>query len=68
MDADYNAWQEGRHGSAGRPTYALVTSRNHHAGVVQVAFLDGSVQTVVDSVDLTAWRAMASRAGGEVLP
>ncbi|MHB8863136.1 MAG: DUF1559 family PulG-like putative transporter [Pirellulaceae bacterium] len=68
VDADYNAWQEGRHGSAGRPTYALVTSRSHHAGVVQVAFLDGSVQTMVDSVDLTTWRAMASRAGGEVLP
>lgn len=65
VDADYNSWQEGKNGSAGSPTYAIITSRSKHPGIVQVAMLDGSVQTVRDDVDLLVWRAMATRAGGE---
>ncbi len=68
VDADYNSWQEGRDGSAGHPTFAIVTSRSFHPGVVQVALVDGSVRTIDDSIDLTSWRALATRAGGEVVP
>ena len=64
-DGDYNSWQEGKNGSAGQPTYAIITSRSYHAGAVNVVLVDGSVQTVNDEVDLTVWRALATRAGDE---
>jgi prepilin-type N-terminal cleavage/methylation domain-containing protein len=65
VDGDYNSWQEGRQGASGQPTYAVITSRSYHPGAVQAAMVDGSVQSVSDSVDLLVWRAMATRAGGE---
>lgn len=65
LDIDYNSWQEGRNGSAGIPTYAAITSRSYHAGLVQVAFVDGSVRTVTDSVTIDHWRAMGTRNGHE---
>ncbi len=67
VDGDYNSWQEGRNGNAGEPTYAIITSRSHHAGMVQVGMVDGSVQSVVDGVDLAVWRAMSTRDGEETL-
>jgi len=66
VDADYNSWQEGKNGYAGRPTYAIVTSRSHHPGSVTVVNMDGSVQSVSDLIELSVWRAMATRAGGEI--
>ena len=68
LDADYNSWQEGASGSGGAPTYALITSRSYHPGVVQTALLDGSVRAIPDSIELAVWRALATRAGGEVVP
>lgn len=66
VDADYNSWQEGKNGSAGNKTYAMITSRSFHPGQVQVALVDGSVQGVQDAVDLAVWRALSTRAGQEV--
>lgn len=66
VTADFNSWQEGRNGSAGLPTYAIITSRSFHPGVVQVAMIDGSVQTLSETIELATWRALATRAGGEV--
>ena len=66
VDADFNSWQEGKSGGAGNPTYAMITSRSQHAGLVQVALVDGSVQSVSDAIDLYVWRALATRDGGEV--
>jgi type II secretory pathway pseudopilin PulG len=65
VDADYNSWQEGRDGPAGKPTYAIVTSRSHHSGHVQVAHVDGSVQQIDNTIDLKVWRALATRAAGD---
>jgi len=66
VDADYNSWQEGRSGRRGRPTYAIITSRSYHAGVVHAVFVDGSVRTIAEQIDLGTWRALATRANGEV--
>jgi prepilin-type N-terminal cleavage/methylation domain-containing protein len=66
-DIDYNSWQEGKNGTAGHPTYAAITSRSHHIGMVHAAFLDGSVSSISDSVDLRIWRAMGTRANREVV-
>ena len=41
---------------------------SHHVGVVNVGMGDGSVRNVADSVDLTAWRAMATVHGHESTP
>lgn len=51
--------------TAPTPTYAAVTSRSFHTGIVETALMDGSVQAISDSIDLTVWRAMATRSGGE---
>jgi prepilin-type processing-associated H-X9-DG protein len=67
LDADYNSWQEGKSGNAGQPTYAIITSRSFHPGQVQVAMVDGSVQSMRDDIDLLIWRALATRAGGEIV-
>lgn len=42
-------------------------ARSNHSGGVQGLRLDGSVQFYSNSVDLAAWRAIATRNGGEVL-
>lgn len=47
-------------------TYAAVTSRSFHAAGVNALLLDGSVQFVSNSVNLSVWRAYGTRAGGEV--
>ncbi|MCC9604385.1 DUF1559 domain-containing protein [Blastopirellula sp. JC732] len=67
-DADYNSWQEGKTGGSAGATYAIITSRSWHPGVVQVARVDGSVSSVAETIDLNTWRSMATRSGGEVIP
>lgn len=64
-DVDFNSSREGK--TANRPTYAAVTSRSYHTGVVNVGLMDGSVRTVSNSISLPTWRALGTRAGGEVL-
>jgi prepilin-type N-terminal cleavage/methylation domain-containing protein/prepilin-type processing-associated H-X9-DG protein len=41
-------------------------ARSHHPGGVNAAMCDGSVQFVVDDVDLTTWRAASTTNGSEV--
>ena len=64
---DYNSWQEGRNGNTGQPSYAIVTSRSHHTGTVNVGLLDGAVRSISENIDLTVWRALGTRAGGEIV-
>jgi prepilin-type N-terminal cleavage/methylation domain-containing protein len=64
-DIDYNSRQEGS--STTVKTFAAITSRSHHNGLVGVAMMDGSVRTVGDDVDRTVWRALSTRSGGEAV-
>ena len=66
-ECDYNSWQEGKNGSAGSPTYAAITARSFHTGVVQAAMMDGSVKSISENIDIIVWRALGTRAGGEVV-
>ena len=43
-----------------------VSAASRHTGGVQGMLGDGSVRFVTDSIDLNVWRAMGSRASGEV--
>jgi prepilin-type processing-associated H-X9-DG protein len=65
QECDYNSWQEGRNGSAGNPTYALITSRSFHQGMVNAAMLDGSVKTLNENLDIKVWHALGTRNGSE---
>ena len=64
-DVDYNSFQEGK--SATQPTYAAVTSRSYHPGVVNTALMDGSVRSVSETIDRSVWRALGTCQGGEAV-
>jgi prepilin-type N-terminal cleavage/methylation domain-containing protein len=65
-DIDYTSQQEATSDTVS--TFAIITSRSYHAGVVQSAMIDGSVRSTTQSIDLMIWRAMGTRSGGEVVP
>jgi prepilin-type N-terminal cleavage/methylation domain-containing protein/prepilin-type processing-associated H-X9-DG protein len=64
-DIDYNSRQEGN--SATVPTYAAITARSNHSGLVNVLLMDGSVRAVANSISITTWRALGTRAGSEAI-
>jgi prepilin-type N-terminal cleavage/methylation domain-containing protein len=66
-DADYNSWQEGRNGGGGNPTYAVITSRSYHEGMVHVLLSDGAARSVSENIDRATWRALGTRMGKEVI-
>lgn len=67
VETDFNSWQEGKNGANGSPSFAMITSRSYHTAVVNVTMVDGSVRTLAESIDLTIWRASATRAGFEIV-
>lgn len=64
-DIDFINVREGN--SAADPTYAAVTSRSYHTGIVNTMLMDGSVRSVSENIDINVWRALGTRAGGEVI-
>jgi prepilin-type N-terminal cleavage/methylation domain-containing protein/prepilin-type processing-associated H-X9-DG protein len=63
---DFNSQAEGR--SATNPTVAAITARSYHSGgMINVGFVDGSVRGISQTIDLSLWRALGTRAGGEVI-
>ncbi|MCA9031765.1 MAG: DUF1559 domain-containing protein [Planctomycetaceae bacterium] len=66
IDIDYSSCRESWAGCSG-PTYAAVTSRSYHVGIVHSMMMDGSVRSIGENIDLSLWRALGTRAGGEVV-
>jgi prepilin-type N-terminal cleavage/methylation domain-containing protein/prepilin-type processing-associated H-X9-DG protein len=66
-DVDWTSFREGKTPAppSANPTFAAVTSRSYHPGVVNVLLLDGSVRALGSDINLTTWRAVTTRAGGE---
>jgi hypothetical protein len=64
-DIDYTSQREGT--SAVFPTYAAVTARSFHPGLVNALVMDGSSRSIADTISLAVWRALGTRAGGEVV-
>ncbi len=62
-DVDFISKTESATGAV--PTFAAITSRSYHAGVVNSAMMDGSVRTVANNIDSAVWRAASTRNGGE---
>ena len=65
FDINVSTSREGR--SPVEATYGVITTRSYHAAVVQGTMMDGSVRPITDSVDLSVYRALGTRAGGEVV-
>jgi prepilin-type N-terminal cleavage/methylation domain-containing protein/prepilin-type processing-associated H-X9-DG protein len=53
--------------TAGHPTATMVGASSNHPGGVNVAFLDGSVKFIKNSVSQRTWWAVSTKAGGEVV-
>jgi prepilin-type processing-associated H-X9-DG protein len=53
--------------TAGHPTSTMAGASSRHPGGVNVAFLDGSVKFIKDSVSQQSWWGIATKAGGEVI-
>jgi prepilin-type N-terminal cleavage/methylation domain-containing protein len=62
-DIDFTSIRDGE--SATAPTYAAITARSYHTGIVNALLLDGSVRSVSENIALGVWRAAGTRAGGE---
>ncbi|MBI1348263.1 DUF1559 domain-containing protein [bacterium] len=62
-DIDYVNGNEGQTSI----TYAAITSRSWHEGIVQVLLGDGSGRSVSENIDRQIWRSLGTRSGGEVL-
>jgi prepilin-type processing-associated H-X9-DG protein len=64
-DVDVLSASEGN--AARRMTYAGVTARSYHSGLVNVLLMDGSVRGFRSETAVAVWRALGTRAGGEVV-
>ena len=49
------------------PQRIATTANSNHPGVVNVLLFDGSIRSVPYTISLPVWRALGTRAGGEVL-
>jgi prepilin-type N-terminal cleavage/methylation domain-containing protein len=63
-DIDFVSWREGT--SATRVTYAALTARSYHIGMVHGLLMDGSVRPISQNINLATWRGLGTRSGGEV--
>ena len=62
---DYTSCREAQ--SCTGPTYAAVTARSYHTGIVHALLMDGSVRSLSENIDLNTYRALSTRSGGEVI-
>ena len=63
-DIDYNSRYEGT--STTQTTYASITSRSYHTGIVNVGLADGSTRSISTNIDRIVWRSLGTRMGGEI--
>jgi prepilin-type processing-associated H-X9-DG protein len=54
-------------GMGGYGHFGIATARSHHAGGVNVSFVDGSVRFVLETIRRSVWRALGTRNGGELV-
>jgi prepilin-type N-terminal cleavage/methylation domain-containing protein/prepilin-type processing-associated H-X9-DG protein len=51
----------------GNDDVTMINAQSNHPGGVNVSFLDGSVKFIKDTISLTTWGSIATKAGGEVI-
>lgn len=67
QDVDFTSQREDNPDGTPNRTYAVVTSRSYHIGIVNSLLMDGSVRSISDNINGGVWRGLGTRAGGEVL-
>jgi type II secretory pathway pseudopilin PulG len=65
-DVDWINQREGT--SKNRTTYAAITARSYHEGIVNTVMMDASVRSFANDIDVGVWRAFSTRNGREVIP
>ncbi|MFO1094049.1 MAG: DUF1559 domain-containing protein [Planctomycetaceae bacterium] len=65
VDVDFMSTRLGL--SPTNPSYGTITARSYHTGIVQVLLMDGSVRPISNNIDRAVWRALGTRAAGEVV-
>ena len=65
-DVDYTSCREEKTGCTG-PTYAAVTSRSHHVGMIHSLLADGAVKAISDNIDAGTWARLGARDDGQEL-
>ena len=50
-----------------KPSYAAITARSFHTGVVNAGLADGSTHSIADTIELRTWRALGTIAGREII-
>lgn len=66
VDVDYVSITE-QNPTSTAVTYAAVTSRSWHVGIVNSMLMDGSVRSVSENISTTVWQALITRSGGEII-
>src|SRR5690606_16987853 len=64
-EGDYNSCRTDA--SCASPTYAAVTSRSWHEGIVNSLLMDGSVRSITENIDLGTWHNLGARNDGNVI-
>ena len=64
-DIDFTSSREGQ--TVNLITYAAITARSFHTGGVNALLMDGSVRFCRNAISQSTWRALGTRAGGEVI-
>lgn len=67
QDVDFNSQREDNPEGTPNRTYAVVTSRSHHVGIVNSLMMDGAVRTISENLNVGIWRGLGTRSGGEVV-
>ncbi|MCR9199872.1 MAG: DUF1559 domain-containing protein [Planctomycetaceae bacterium] len=62
---DYTSCREDK--SCSGPTYAAITARSYHTGIVQVVLMDGSTHSISNNIDLGVYRNLGARDDGNVI-
>ncbi len=65
LDGDFTSCREDK--SCSGPTFAAVTSRSWHTGIVQSLLADGSTRAITENIDLSVWRNLGQRDDGNVI-
>ncbi|HUG94382.1 MAG TPA: DUF1559 domain-containing protein, partial [Planctomycetaceae bacterium] len=58
-DIDVSGIREGA--SATAPTYAIITARSYHPGLVHALLMDGSARSIGENISLEVWRNLGQR-------
>ena len=64
---DFTNCRENKSCGADKATYAAITARSWHPGIVNAVLMDGATRSISDTIDLDLWRALGTRDQGDLV-